>query len=320
MRVLLAGATGAIGRPLLAMLVDAGHEVVGTTRTPSNADVITRMGAEPVVMDGLDRSRVMQAVLDAKPDAILHQLSSLKGMSNLKRFDQEFAVTNRLRVEGTDNLLAAARAAGATRFVAQSFTGWTNPRTGGPVKTEQDGLDPDPTASSRTTLAAIRYLEEVVPAESSLTGIVLRYGGFYGGHSGISRHGDVIELVHKRRFPIVGEGTGVWSLIHVEDAARATVRALDHGTAGVYNVVDDEPAPVAEWLPALAAAVGAKRPRHVPVWLAKRLIGEHGVSLMTQIRGSSNMKAKRDLDWKLTYPSWRQGFRTGLAERNEARS
>jgi nucleoside-diphosphate-sugar epimerase len=312
MRVLLAGATGAIGRPLLPMLIDAGHEVVGTTRTADHLDAIARTGAEPVLMDGLDAAAVMRVVLDAKPDAVIHQLSALKDIHSLKKFDREFAVTNRLRIEGTDNLLAAARAAGAKRFVVQSFTGWTNPRTGGPVKTEEDGLDPNPVPSSRQSMAAIAHIEQVVPAEPTLTGIVLRYGGFYGGESGMSRNGDMIEMIHKRRLPIVGSGAGVWSLIHIDDAARATVLALEHGEAGVYNIVDDDPAPVSEWLPALAKAVGAKSPRRVPVWLAKPLVGDYGISMMMQTRGSSNAKAKRELDWTLRYPSWRQGFRTGL--------
>ena len=285
MRVLLAGATGAIGRPLLPMLIDAGHEVVGTTRTADHLDAVARTGAEPVLMDGLDAAAVMRIVRDAKPDAVIHQLSALKDIRSLKKFDREFAVTNRLRIEGTDNLLAAARAAGAKRFVAQSFTGWTNPRTGGPVKTEEDGLDPDPVPSSRSSMEAIAHIEQVVPAERSLTGIVLRYGGFYGGGTGISKNGDMIELVHKRRLPIVGSGSGVWSLIHIEDAARATVLALDHGEAGVYNIVDDDPAPVSDWLPALATAVGAKQPRKVPAWLAKLMIGDYGLSVMTEIRG-----------------------------------
>jgi nucleoside-diphosphate-sugar epimerase len=312
MRVLVAGATGAIGRPLLPMLTEAGHEVVGTTRTPGNLDAIARTGAEPVVMDALDADAVMRAVVDAKPDAIIHQLSSLKEMRDFKRLDKEFATTNRLRVEGTTNLLAAARAAGAKRFIAQSFTGPPNPRTGRPVKTEDDGLDPDPVPASRQTVDAIRHVEQVVPAETSLVGIVLRYGAFYGPGTGISRNGDMVQMVHKRKFPVVGKGTGVWSLIHIDDAARATVQALEHGTPGLYNIVDDDPAPVSAVLPALAGAVGAKPPRHVPAWLAKLLVGDYGISVMTQIRGSSNAKAKRELDWQLRYPTWREGFRTGL--------
>lgn len=312
MRILLAGATGALGRSLVPMLVEDGHEVVGTTRTPDHTESLARAGAEPVLMDGLDAGAVMSAVTRAEPDVVIHQLTALKTMSNLRRFDEEFAVTNRLRTEGTDHLLAAAREAGAKRFVAQSFTGWTNPRSGGWVKSESDGLDPQPTAASRRTLAAIRYVEEVVPAVLGMTGIVLRYGGFYGGGTGLGRGGDMLEMVRRRRLPVVGNGAGVWSLVHVEDAARATVQAIEHGSAGVYNIVDDDPAPVAEWLPALAAATGAKAPRRLPAWLARPMVGGHGVSVMTQARGSSNAKARRELDWQPRYASWRDGFRAGL--------
>jgi 2-alkyl-3-oxoalkanoate reductase len=312
MRVFLAGATGALGRVLLPMLTEAGHDVVGTTSTEANVAALDAAGAEAVVMDGLDAESVRRAVTRAEPDVVIHQLTALKKAADLKRFDQEFALTNRLRTDGTDHLLAAAREAGAKRFIAQSYTGWTNPRDGGPVKTEADGLDPHPTGASRQTLDAIRYVEKVVPQASGLTGIVLRYGGFYGPGTGLGRGGDLLELVSKRRFPIVGSGAGVWSLVHIDDAAAATVRALDRGEAGVYNVVDDDPAPVAEWLPVLAEAVGAKPPRHLPVWVAKPIVGEHGVSVMTRTRGSSNQKAKRELGWRPRYSSWREGFRSAL--------
>jgi 2-alkyl-3-oxoalkanoate reductase len=312
MRVFLAGATGALGRVLLPMLTEAGHDVVGTTSTEANVAALDAAGAEAVVMDGLDAESVRSAVTRAEPDVVIHQVTALKKAADLKRFDREFALTNRLRTEGTDHLLAAAREAGAKRFVAQSFTGWTNSRDGGPVKTEADGLDPAPTAASRQTLDAIRHVEEVVPQVSGLTGIVLRYGGLYGPGTGLGRGGDLLEMVAKRRFPIVGSGAGVWSLVHIDDAATATLRALDHGEAGVYNVVDDHPAPVAEWLPVLAEAVGAKPPRHLPAWVAKPIVGEHGVSVMTRTRGSSNEKAKRELGWRPGYSSWREGFRRGL--------
>ncbi len=313
MRVLLAGATGAIGRPLLPMLIDAGHEVVGTTRTADHLDAVARTGAEPVLMDGLDAAAVMRVVRDAKPDAVIHQLTALKDIRSLKKFDREFAVTNRLRIEGTDNLLAAARAAGAKRFVAQSFTGWTNPRTGGPVKTEEDGLDPDPAPSSRSSMEAIAsYRAGGACAERSLTGIVLRYGGFYGGGTGISKNGDMIELVHKRRLPIVGSGSGVWSLDphrgcgpgHGARPRSWRGRRVQHRRR--------RPGTRFRLAASLATAVGAKQPRKVPAWLAKLMIGDYGLSVMTEIRGSSNAKAKRELGWALRYPSWRQGFRTGL--------
>ncbi|MGH3359311.1 MAG: NAD-dependent epimerase/dehydratase family protein [Nocardioidaceae bacterium] len=312
MRIFLAGATGAIGQSLTPMLVEAGHQVVGTTSTKGHERAVADMGAEPVVMDGLDHDAVVSAVTNAEPDVVIHQLTALKGLSNMKRFDREFALSNRLRIEGTDSLLAAARAAGARRFIAQSYTGWTNPRTGTTLKTEQDPLDPDPAAGSEETLAAIRHVERVVLSAPDLTGIVLRYGGFYGGGTGLSRGGDMLATVHKRKFPVVGGGTGVWSLVHIRDAARATALAVEHGEPGLYNVVDDDPAPVREWLPVLAEEVGAKPPMRLPGWLARPLIGPYGMSVMTEIRGSSNAKAKRELGWTLEFPTWRQGFRTGL--------
>jgi nucleoside-diphosphate-sugar epimerase len=308
--VFLAGATGALGRALVPVLVEAGHEVVGTTRTPAHLAPLERAGATAVLMDGLDAAAVMSAVREARPDAVVHQLTSLKKLTSFRNMDRQFALTNRLRTEGTDHLRAAAQAVAAKRFVAQSFTGWTNPRSGGSVKTEEDGFDDRPVATSRQTLEAIRYVERAVTSAEGLTGIVLRYGGFYGGESGLSRGGDMLELVHRRRFPVVGSGAGVWSLIHVEDAARATLQALDHGASGVYNIVDDDPAPVAEWLPELAAAVGAPPPRRLPAWLARPVVGAQGVSMMTDVRGSSNAKARRELDWAPRYSSWRDGFRT----------
>lgn len=312
MRVFLAGATGALGRALVPLLLDAGHQVVGTTSTVARLDELARAGAEPVLMDGLDARSVELAVGAAAPDVVIHQLTALSRTIDPRKWDQGFAVTNRLRTEGTDNLLAAARAAGAKRFVAQGFTGWTNPRDGGPVKDERDGLDPTPTAASRQSLAAIGHLEERVTREPGPTGIVLRYGNLYGPGTGLGTGGETVEMVRRRRLPLVGAGTGIWSFVHVHDAARATVRAVSHGAAGLYNVVDDSPAPVAEWLPFLASTLGARPPRRLPVWLARPVIGEHGVSLMTQTRGSSNAKAKAELGWRPRYADWREGFRTGL--------
>jgi nucleoside-diphosphate-sugar epimerase len=312
MKVFLAGATGVVGRSLTPMLVAAGHEVVGTTRNPAQVPLLRRLGATPVVLDGLDARAVLERVSDAAPDAVIHQMTSLKTMGDLKNLDADFATTNRLRIEGTDVLLEAARKVGARRFVAQSFTGWTNPRTGGRVKTEDDGLDPRPVTSARETLAAIAHVERVVPQAADLTGIVLRFGLLYGPGTSLGRGGGLLAMVSARRFPLVGKATGVWSFVHVEDAARATVQALDHGSSGVYNVVDDEPSSVSQWLPALADAVSAPPPRHVPAWLARPLIGEQGVAMMTQSRGSSNERAKRELDWQPRYPTWRDGFRSGL--------
>jgi nucleoside-diphosphate-sugar epimerase len=269
------------------------------------------MGAEAVTLDVLDPRAVRTAVLAAQPEAIVHQATALSGMSDVKHFDRSFAETNRLRTEGTDALLAAARELDVGRFVAQSFAGWPYAREGGPVKTEEDPLDPEPVEAMSETLAAIRHLEEKVVGAG---GIALRYGGFYG-----SPDDAVADLVRKRRFPLVGDGEGISSFVHLEDAASATVLALEHGEPGIYNVVDDEPAPVREWLPVLAETIGAKPPRHVPRWLAQLVAGEAGVVLMTETRGASNAKAKRELGWTLRYPSWREGFRAAYAQ-DEARA
>jgi nucleoside-diphosphate-sugar epimerase len=308
MRVFVAGATGAIGSRLVPQLVVAGHDVTATTRSESKFGLLRNLGAEPVLVDGLDAAAVGEAIAHAEPDAIVHQMTALAGPPDLRHFDRTFATTNELRTGGTDNLLAAARAAGVRRFVAQSFTGWPNERTGGPVKTEDDPLDPNPPKAQRRSLDAIRHVEEAVMA-APLEGVVLRYGMFYGPGTGDT----MIELIRKRRMPIAGDGGAIWSLVHTDDAASATVAALEHGR-GIYNIVDDEPAPVAEVLRALADAVGAKPPRHVPVWLARLAAGEVGVSALTQIRGSSNAKAKRELGWSPKWSTWRDGFRHGLAD------
>lgn len=312
MRIFLAGATGAIGRGLVPALVAAGHEVVGTTRHPDRAEAIRAAGGEPAVLDPLDRAAVTAAVADARPDVVMHQLTSLTGVADLKRMDDQFATTNTLRTTGLDILLEAAVAAGARRFIAQSFSGWPNARTGGPVVTEEHPLDPDPAPRARRTLGAIRHIETVVPGRPDIEGVVLRYGFFYGPGSAFQPGGELLEMVRRRQFPIVGGGTGVWSFIHLADAVSATVAAVERGAPGIYNVVDDEPAPVAQWLPYLAQVTGAPRPWRIPAWLARPMIGEMGVRLMTSVRGSSNAKARSELDWTLTYPSWREGFRTGL--------
>jgi nucleoside-diphosphate-sugar epimerase len=311
MRVYVAGAAGAIGRRLIPQLVAADHQVTATTRSPGKVEELRRLGATPLVVDGLDRSAVMTAVARTAPDAIVHQMTALAGRTDLRRFDKWFATTNQLRTRGTDILLTAAREAGVNWFVAQSYTGWTNPRTGGPVKDETDGLDPHPSRQQRQSLAAISYLERTVLAEAA-EGIVLRYGNFYGpGGSD-----DLVAMVRKRRFPIVGDGTGIWSWIHLDDAAAATVAALKQGRRGVYNITDDDPAPVAQWLPYLAEAVGAKPPLRVPIWPARLMAGPVAVQWMTEGRGSSNAKAKRELAWQPAWASWRDGFRHGLDEAN----
>jgi nucleoside-diphosphate-sugar epimerase len=307
MRIFLAGATGAIGSRLVPQLVAAGHTVVGTTRHASKADRLRFLGAEPAVLDPLDQAAVTAAVEKAAPDVLVHQLTALSNLSNFRKFATEFAETNRLRTEGTDILLAAGRAAGVRRVVAQSFGGWPYARTGGPVKTEQDPLDPTPAPDAVAGLAAIRHLEETVTGYGE--GLALRYGGFYGPGTSLAPGATHTELVRKRKFPIVGDGAGVWSFCHIDDAASATVAAVERGAPGVYNVCDDEPAAVRVWLPVLAAALGAPAPRHVPAWLARPLIGAQGMVMMTTARGMSNDKAKRELGWAPAYPTWREGFR-----------
>ena len=300
MRVFVAGASGAIGTRLVAQLIDRGHEVIGTFRSPGYGERVGALGATPVALDLLDRRAVREAVLAAAPDAIVHQATALADLRDFKHFDRSFAQTNRLRTEGTDALLAAADAAAVGRFLAQSYASALYARTGGPVKSEDDPLDPAPVPAMRETLAAMRHLDEAVTGAG---GITLRYGGFYG-----AANDGLIAPVRKRLFPIVGDGGGVSSFIHLDDAAAATVLALERGRPGSYNVVDDEPAAVREWLPVLAAALGAKPPRRVPRWLARLVAGEAPVMMATESRGASNAKAKRELEWTLRHPSWRTGF------------
>lgn len=300
MKIIVVGATGAIGPRLVSQLVERGHEVVGTSRTKQRTERLRELGAEPAVLDVLDRQAVRRTILESRPEAVVHQATALAGGIDWKRFEESFAQTNRLRTEGTDNLLAAGREAGVRRFVAQSYAGWPYARVGGPVKTEEDPLDEEPPEPVRETLAAIEHLEAAVV---SAGGVALRYGAFYGGPIDPLR-----DAVRERKVPIVGDGGGVWSFVHLDDAASATVLALVRGEPGVYNVVDDEPAPVREVLPALAGAIGAPPPRKVQQWLARLFAGEFAVVSMTQLRGASNAKAKRELGWTLRYPSWRQGF------------
>lgn len=307
MRVFLAGATGVLGQRLVPQLRAAGHEVVATTTNPAKLDALRAAGTEPVVLDGLDAAAVGEAVAHAAPDAIVHQMTALATAgTNLRRFDRTFAHTNRLRTTGTENLFAAARAAGVPRVVVQSFTGWTNERSGGRLKSETDALDAHPPASQRQTLAAIEALERTVLAAGP-EAVALRYGLFYGPQTSEV----LFDALRKRRMPLVGDSGAIWSMIHVDDAASATVAALGRGQ-GVYNIVDDDPAPVGAILVEAAQVAGAKRPRQVPVWLARLAGGEAAVSMMTQLRGSSNAKAKSELNWTPKWASWRDGFRYGL--------
>jgi nucleoside-diphosphate-sugar epimerase len=314
MRIFLAGATGVVGRHLVPLVRDAGHVVVGTTRSPEKAERLRAQGVHAEVLDALDRAATVRAVREARPDAIVHQLTAIPANMNLRRFDREFALTNRLRTEGTDNLLTAARAAGVRRIVAQSFAGWTYERAGGSVKSEVDPLDPNPPQAFRRTLDAIRYLEAALQAAEGTETIALRYGWFYGPGTSLGRGDALLHAIQRRQLPIVGSGAGIWSFIHIADAATATLAALEHGAPGIYNVADDEPAAVSEWLPFLANAIGAAPPRRVPSWLGRLLIGDHGVVLMNETRGCSNAKAKAALDWRPHHASWRTGFVDGLGE------
>jgi 2-alkyl-3-oxoalkanoate reductase len=315
MRVFVAGATGVVGQYLIPGLVAAGHEVTGTTRSPAKAGQLKDAGATPVIVDGLDRRAVLDAVQAAQPEVIVHQMTSLASMRSFRNFDKEFAVTTQLRSTGTDYLLEAARQAGTRRFIAQSFVGWTNARTGAPVKTEADPLDPDPVPSTRKTMAGIRHLELAVPGAVP-EGLVLRYGYFYGHGASDS----MLDVVRKRQMPVIGGGAGIWSFCEVTDAAAATVAAVTHGAPGLYNVVDDDPAPVREWLPYLAECLGVKPPMRAPAWLGKLLAGDLVVALMTEARGASNAKARRELDWAPGYPSWRDGFPDWAKSAEQARA
>lgn len=307
MRVFVTGATGALGQHLVPALIAAGHEVTATTRTPGKAGKLREAGAEPVVVDGLDREAVTAAVQAASPEVIVHEMTALADMRSLRNVDKVFAATNELRTRGTDNLLAAAARAGTRRVIAQSNTNMTA-RSGPPVQTEEDPLDSRPVPSAAGTVAAVKHVEEAVP-RAVPEGIVLRYGNFYG--PGASDF--LVEMVRKRQFPVIGGGAGVWSFIEIADAAAATVAAVDRGAPGVYNIVDSDPAPVAEWLPYLAEVAGAKPPRRLPVWLGRLLAGDFVVAQMTEARGSSNEKAKKELGWEAQYASWREGFRAWIS-------
>jgi nucleoside-diphosphate-sugar epimerase len=314
MKIIIAGATGALGRQLLPRLVERGHEVTGMTRSESKQQLVRDLGGRPVVADALDPESVAQAVAAAEPEAIVHQLTAIPHALDMRHFARDFAQTNRLRTEGTDHLLAAGRAVGARRFVAQSYAPAIYARAGGPVKSEDDPLEESPPDQVRATVDAIRHVERAVTGASWTEGVALRYGAFYGPGTNFSLgpEGTFVEAIRKRQLPLVGKAGGVWSFIHIEDAAEATVSAIEGHGRGIYNVVDDEPATVADWLPAAAQAVEAPAPRRVPRWLGRLFAGEWATVMMTETRGASNAKAKRELAWTPRHASWREGFATGL--------
>jgi nucleoside-diphosphate-sugar epimerase len=307
MRVFLAGASGAIGKQLVPRLVAAGHEVHGMTRSESKRPVLEELGAVPVVADALDADQVAEAVARARPEVIVHELTAIPESIDMRHVEREFELTNRLRTEGTDHLLSAGQAVGVKRFVAQSnVAGYAT--SGTAVKCEEDPFANDPDSPAPANVAAIRHLEEAVLGASWTEGIALRYGWFYGPGTSMGPGTEIYEMIGKRKFPLVGDGGAVWSFIHIADAAEATVAAIEHGSRGVYNVVDDEPAKVADWLPALAEQLGAKQPRRVPRFLGRLFAGEFAVQMMTELRGASNAKAKRELGWQPVHSSWRQGL------------
>jgi nucleoside-diphosphate-sugar epimerase len=308
MRIFVAGATGALGKQLVPKLVERGHEVTGMTRTPSKASIVEELGARAAIADALDAEEVAAAVAKAEPEVIVHELTAISDIGSMRNLDKVFETTNRLRREGTDHLLAAGKAIGVQRVVAQSFAAWLYERVGGPVKTEEDPLDPNPPKTVRETYEAIRYVEDAVTGADWTTGIALRYGGFYGPGTSIWTGGEHLEPIRQRKFPIAGNGAGVWSFIHIEDAADATLAAIEGGERGVYNVVDDSPEPVRDWLPGMAELIGAPPPRRVPKWLGRLFGGQAGVIMMTELRGQSNAKAKRELGWAPRYPSWHEGL------------
>ena len=312
MKVLVAGATGGLGRSLVPQLLAAGHEVTGMIRSESGAAGVRAFGADVVFADGLDAAAVTAAVESVRPEVVVHQMTALKGGIDFKKFDDSFALTNRLRTEGTDNLLAASQAAGVRRFVVQSYAGWNLQHGGSATKTETDPLDPNPVPAQQQTMAAIKHLESAVLNTDGIEGVALRYGSFYGPTGDIGKGGSMVEMIQKRRLPLIGDGTGIWSFIHYDDAASATVKAVESDVTGVFQIADDDPAQVAVWLPEFARILGAKPPRHVPAWIGRLAVGDVGVAAFTEIRGADNTLAKQTFGWQPGYASWREGFRKGL--------
>lgn len=313
MKIFIAGGSGAIGRRLIPLLAASGHEVVATTRTAAKAGILEQLGAKPVIMDGLDREGVVAAVQAAGPEVVVHQMTDLTSLRNLKRVDEELRTTNRLRTEGAESLLEAARRSGARAFVAQSYGGWLS-GSGPRVQNEDAPVEANPPAAARRSVETVARLEKLVAGASGVVGVALRYGSFYGPGTAIARDGEMTRMVRERKFPIIGDGRGVFSFIHIDDAARATLAAIERTPpAGVYNIVDDDPAEVAVWLPELARAIGAREPRRIPVWIGRLFVGEPGIYAMNKVRGWSNEKARRVLQWRPVLRSWREGFRTALA-------
>jgi 2-alkyl-3-oxoalkanoate reductase len=312
MKVLVAGATGGIGQSLVPQLIAAGHEVTGMIRSESSAAALRAQGANVVLADGLDGAAVKEAVASVRPEVVVHQMTALRGSIDFKKFDESFAVTNRLRTEGTDHLLAASQAAGVRRFVVQSYAGWNIKPGPSPLATEADGLNPNPLPATRKSLAAMEHLESVVTNADGIEGVVLRYASFYGPTADLGKGGSIVELIKKRRMPIIGDGSGVWSFIHYDDAAAVTVKAIESSATGIYNIADDDPAPISVWLPELANILGAKRPFKIPAWLGKLAVGDVGVAAFTTWRGVDNSLAKQTFNWQPGYASWREGFRKGL--------
>jgi 2-alkyl-3-oxoalkanoate reductase len=308
MKVFVAGSTGVIGRMLLPVLLEEGHEVIALVRNTKKGRAVEEMGAKTAFADAFNKEELTAAVRKAEPEVIIHQLTAIPKDLNFKKLDEQFVLTNRLRTEVLDSMIAAGHLVGARRFIAQSLCGWPFARVGGPVKTEDDPLDPNPPAGFSKTLAAIRYLEDAIRKTQGMEAIALRYGFLYGPGATFAKGSSTIELIRRRGMPIIGGGGGVWSFLHVEDAARSTAAALTCGEAGIYNIVDDEPAPVSTWLPFLADILGAKPPLKAPAWLGKMMIGEGGLSLMTRVRGGDNQMAKCLLGWQPVFSSWRAGF------------
>jgi nucleoside-diphosphate-sugar epimerase len=317
MRILVAGGTGAIGRRLVPRLVQEGYQVTGITRSQSKVSGMLAAGAAPLIADALQRDEVRRAVEQAQPDVIIHELTAIPQEFDIRRFREQFHLTARLRTEGMDQLLDAAKALGVRRFIAQSYAGWPYGRSGAGLKTETDPLDPHPPEAMLETLHAIQHLESAVSHASYLEGIVLRYGPLYGPGNALGEGGSMVDMIRKRRLPVIGGGTGVWSFLHIDDAARATVLAVKNGKPGVYNIVDDDPAPVSEWLPTLAQLLHAKTPFRLPGWIGRLVVGEAGMLMMTGVRGVSNQKAKRELGWQPRWKSWREGFRYALGETSQ---